>query len=574
LNVPNKIYPLKKIFAMMALLIVASPLFAQDFKRQFKDAKEFYEDKKYNFAMDGFKPLMVYDRMNPYTEYASFYFALSAYHQNYFAVAKETLLQIKKLYPEWDQLDEVSYWLAAVYFKDGEYFQALRMLADMKSPRNLASMEAMKNFYLFQLYDEEVIRLILEEFPGETALLKRLINRKIGKGEYAEAKDWIGLNGLDTSEFQFPENRQSIFKEKYRVAVLLPFLVETLEPSPGTKRNQSTLDLYQGMRMATDSLASLGINIELVGYDTERQPEKVAKLFEMQEMQSADVLIGPLFLDELSKAAEFSIKHQIALVNPISNSADYVRDNPNAILLQPDFYTIGLASAEALAARKINKPTVVFYGDAVKDSIMAFSFLKRAQELNLTIALFKKISKINSEDVYSILVNPTKYDRFRNPIEFKLKKDSIGSIFVASDDELIFTKVISSIDRRADSVIIVGQDSWIDKPSMDYDKFERMHIMMSSPSFTDVFSPEYQQFRKRYAARFGVMPTPLSKIGFESFMFLCQSLKVHGNGFVQALGQSGDTPASLGKTYRFEGGQCNRKVPFVIFEDGELRALD
>lgn len=557
----------------LLILLLFGKVEAQDFKRQFKDAKEFYEDKKYNFAMDGFKPLMVYDRLNPYTEYASFYFAMSAYHQNYFAVAKESLLQIKKLYPEWDQLDEVNYWLAAVYFMDGEYFQAMRLIHDMKSPRDLASLEAMKNFYLFRIYDEEVVRLILEEFPGETALLKRLIVRKIGKGEYAEAKDWIGLNGLDTAEFKFPESRKSIFKEQYRAAVLFPFLSETLEPSPGAKRNQSTLDLFQGMQMAADSLATFGINIELAAYDTERQPEKVAKLIEMSEMRSADLVIGPLFLDEMNRASEFSVKNQIALVNPISNSADYVRDNPNAILLQPDFSMLGLASAEALASRKINKPTVVLYGEAAKDSIMAFSFLKRAEELNLKIVLFRKIFKATSEEVYTILVNPTKYDRFRNPIEFKLKKDSIGSIFVASDDELIFTKVISSIDRRADSVIIVGQDSWIDKPSMDFDKFERMHIMMSSPTFTDVFSKEYQQFRKRYATRYGVMPTTLSKTGFESLMFLGQSLKVHGNGFVNALNATGDIPGALGKTYRFEGSQWNRKVPFVIFEDGALRAL-
>jgi TolA-binding protein len=48
---------------------------AQDPKRQYKSAKEFYASGKYNLAMEMFKPLMTYDKNNPYTEYAAFYYA-------------------------------------------------------------------------------------------------------------------------------------------------------------------------------------------------------------------------------------------------------------------------------------------------------------------------------------------------------------------------------------------------------------------------------------------------------------------------------------------------------------------
>lgn len=48
-------------------------LSAQDFKKQYKHARDFYNEKQYNLAMEAFKPLMVYDKDNPYPEYASFY---------------------------------------------------------------------------------------------------------------------------------------------------------------------------------------------------------------------------------------------------------------------------------------------------------------------------------------------------------------------------------------------------------------------------------------------------------------------------------------------------------------------
>lgn len=555
-------------------LVSVFVLSAQDFKKQYKAAKEFYTDKQYNFAQEAFKPLMVYDKANPYVEYASFYYALSAYHQNYYAVAKQMLLQIKDLYPAWDQQDEVIYWLAAIYFKEGEYFQALRMLYAMKSPRDLSGIERMKNNYLLQLYDEEIVRLILEEFPGEVTLLKRQIFRYVQKGYYDKARELITANGLDERDFNFPEKRKVVLKDQYRVAALFPFLSNSLDPSPGVKRNQSTLDLYSGMRFAVDSLRRLGINIELVTYDTERKPEVVELLMEQEEMKSVDLLVGPLFPDELLPVSEFSVKNFVPLVNPVSLSSEFVRGNPNAILFQPDYATIGISAAEALYNKKLPKPCIVLYGEAEKDSIMAFAFNKRAEELGVKVALTRQIERANSALVYNTLVDPTKFDKFRNPIEFKLKKDSISSIFVASDDELIFTKVISSVDRRGDNVLILGHDTWLEKPSMDFDKFERLQIMMSAPAYTEVQSLEFLRFRKSYAEFAGTIPSPISKIGFECMMFIGQSLQQWGSGFIEGITTGNSQKGVLGRAYQLSESRCNKIVPFVTFRDGVLQLVE
>jgi tetratricopeptide (TPR) repeat protein len=566
-------HPLTMAFFLF-FLISTSVLIAQDFKKDFRAAKDFYEEKKYNFAQEAFKPLMVYDRANPYVQYATFYYALSAYHQNYFAVAKESLLLIKDLYPEWDQMDEVNYWLAAVYFQQGEYFQALRMLYTMKSPRNLESIERMKNNYLLQIYDDEVVRLILEEFPGEVILLKRQITRYVAKGEYEKARELIQANGLDEEDFAFPKRKKVEFKEQYRVAAVFPFIAPTLDPSPGVKRNQSTLDLYSGMRFAVDSLAKLGINIDLVSYDTERNPEKVKSLMTLEEMKSLDMIVGPLFPDEFSPVHQLSSEVNIPVINPVSFSNEFVVSNTNAWLFQPDYSAIGTAAAEALANRKLKKPCMVIYGETQKDSSMAAAFNKRAEELGIKVAHTKMVTRTGSNDVYTTLVDPTKFDKFRNPVEFKLKKDSISSIFVASDDELIFTKVISSVDRRADSVIIVGHDTWIEKPSMDLDKFERLHIMMSSPGYSDVLGSEYINFRKRYSQVTGTTPSAVAKIGFECMMFVGFSLKQWGTGFLESLPSAEAQRGVLGRVYQPSEDRCNKQVPFTIFRNGVLRLLN
>lgn len=546
---------------------------AQDFKRQYKDARDFYSEGKYNLAMESFKPLMVYDRANVYVEYASLYYSLSAYQLKYYAVAKETLLQVKALYPSWDQMDEVNYWLAAIYFKEGEYFQAMRMLYAMKSPRDLEGIERMKNSYLLQIYDEEVVRLILEEFPGETTLLKRQITRYVARGNYEKARTLIETNGLNEKDFDFPVTKQTMLKDQYRVAALFPFMMPTLEPSPGMKRNQSTLDLYTGMRFAVDSLTKLGVNIDLVSYDTERNPELVKSLMEQEEMKSIDVIVGPLFADEVSPVAAVSNAIGVPVINPVSSSQDFLKEGLNTLLYQPDIAVIGIRAAETLAAQNIKKPCVVIVGESKKDSILAAMFNKRAAELSLKVVLTRYVTRAASTDVYTTLADPVKFDKFRNPIEFKIRKDSIGSVFVASDDELIITKVISSIDRRGDNVIIIGHESWIEKPSMDLDKFERLHILLAAPTYIDMTHPDYATFRNRFASRTGVIPSAIARTGFECMMFIGNGLKQWGTGFLEAIKQGEAMNVALGRTFQYSENRCNKVVPFVTFQDGVLKML-
>src|SRR5688572_20596253 len=99
-----------------------------DYKQQYSIAKRLYTDGKYNLAQESFKSLIPYSQGNPYSEYASFYYALSAYRQGFLAVAKDMFSQIKTLYPNWDKIDEVNLWLAKIHFDSKDHFQGLRML--------------------------------------------------------------------------------------------------------------------------------------------------------------------------------------------------------------------------------------------------------------------------------------------------------------------------------------------------------------------------------------------------------------------------------------------------------------
>ena len=213
------------------------------------------------------------------------------------------------------------------------------------------------------------------------------------------------------------------------------------------------------------------------------------------------------------------------------------------------------------------------YGDKPKDSVMAANFSLRAKELGLNIVWTEQFKKETAARIISILSTPTEFDEFKDPIQFTLKIDSIGSVFVASDEPLIYTKVISSVDTRRDSVIIVGSEIWLDNTSVDLTKYERLHVMLSAPTYTPLNLPAYIDFRRRFIKRHGSFPAEYynySKIGYDFMMFIGQAMKKYGVYFQEGLMKDGLSPTSLSKGYRLSTTRDNQEVPFVFFRRGEL----
>ncbi len=557
----------------LALVVFSSS--AQDFKRQYHTAKDLFTQGKYSEAMIAFKSLTVYDKDNAFSEYSSFYYAMSAYRLGYGSVAKDMLLQIKKLYPQWDQMNEVNYLLCKIYFDQKEYFQGRSIMDEVRDPKFVSDLQNLKRVYLSQIDDPETLRMMLEDHPEDVEVAKILVKR-LGQQEY-HLQDTVLINslvaqyGLSKSALISQIAIRPIKKDTIRVGLVLPFLASTLDPSPVRKRNQIILELYQGMRLAADSLSYSGIHLSLLAYDNERNLDVTRKILKESELRKVDLLVGPFFQEEAKPVLDFTLTNKInVVINPLSNTSDFVKNNPYSFLFQPSHETIGRSSAELAASKAKKKNCFVFYGDTPKDSIMAANFIARAQELDFKILFSQRVNKENSASILSKLATATEFDEWKNPLQFSLKKDSIGCIFVASSNELIYSKVINSVETRRDSVLLIGQESWLDEGSVDFTKFQRINIALASPNFKSVTNPAFHDFRKRYVNKHGVLPTEYASIGFEFIMVMGQLMNQYGVNFLQTIRESDVVPGLLGSGLSFSAERDNRLVPFVSLKGGHL----
>ncbi|MFM7487259.1 MAG: ABC transporter substrate-binding protein, partial [Cytophagales bacterium] len=549
---------------------------AQDFKKSYRKAKELFQNGKYSEAMDAFKVLIVYDKNNPYTEYAQFFYGLAARQLGFNAVAKNQWTQLKKSFPQWHQLDEVNYWLATLYFQQGEPFQAMRTLNAISDNSFRSSLDSLKRASLAKIDDVELLKMLLEDNQTDVEVARALA-RSIGKKGLPTSDlllfDSITLaNNWNRADFLVTRPGRSLHKGRYRVSLLLPLRLATLQPTPERKKNQAVLDLYQGMKLAVDSLAKADVNIDLVVYDTDRNSETTKQILLRPELKSSDLIVGPLFPDEAKSVQQFSKEHKINLfVNPVSNNSDFLKGNENAFLFQPSHETIGQKSAEWMASHLKKRNCLVYYSDSPKDSVMAFNFIKKALSLGIKIVYAEEVRGENSTRILETLAKAIEYDDAKNPTQFKLKKDSVGGIFVAANDPLIFTKVVNSVETRGDSILVVGQEGWLDDNAVDYYKIERNNVVLASPSQLASTLPSYQRFRKLFMDKHGTLPTDNARKGFEAMFCIGYAMKQYGRYFQDKLIARGQPIGGmLTAGYLLQPTRDNGLVPFVTFKRGVL----
>jgi hypothetical protein len=564
------------IFCLAMLFHVSS--FAQvDYTKQYFNAKDLFREGKYNLAMESFKPLMPYDRNNQFSEYATFYYALSAYQLGYKALAKSNFNQIKTLHPAWDKMDEVNFWIGKINFEDKDYFQGLKVMSGIQDKNLQIVIESTKTKTLAEITDAETLKMMREEYPKDAVVAKALatvLSKDLTKVENRTLlESLIKEFNLERTKY-IPEAPKTFFKDVYSVSVMLPFMVNTLDPSPTLKRNQSVLDLYEGMSLAVDTLAKMGIKISLRAYDTERSVEKIKSVLNSEELKNTDLIIGPFFQEENKPIVDFSLANRINLFNPLHNNGELIGINPFAFLYQPTLETIGKKSGEFLAGYSKKKNCMVFYGTSRRDSVLATNFIQAATEKGIKITASHRLTRDASKSVLTILATPTEYDEFRYPKQFTLKKDSLGSIFVASDDALIYAKVLSSIETRGDQIIVLGSENWLDQNSVDLEKYHNLPVVLSAPNLAGLEKPASKMFSRKFIKTHGRAPSSFASIGYELMFFLGNQLKKNGVYFQDGLSKAGIIPGYLTEGYNYQFGRSNELVPFVKFDAGTVKVID
>lgn len=541
----------------------------------YQTAKGYYELAEYEKCQAILQPYLTPEVPTTLTPYMAFYYALAAYKNGTPDIAEEIFLQLLETHAEWEQSNEVLYWLAQLRFEKGDYQQALSYLDTIEDVNLVLPIQHMKRHFLQQGIAPQLFALLLKQYPEDNIIAQEWLKQQIQLPFIQQdqalmqqvATKWKLLKWLYDPLVKLT----SIKKDRYHVAVFLPFFIDTFNYEEN-KNNYFIIDLYQGIQAAVAQLQGEGKNIIIHAYDTQKSATVMAKLLEQEELKNMDLFIGPLYPETVPLVAAFAKEHGINLFNPLSsNAAHIVGNNPFVYLLQPSVETQVKTAADFTLQQAQNNPDIkigVVYTDAPQDVYKANLYKNYIdQHSDITINAMLAFDFLTLQELLHSFREKNLHTAKHYEAVNTLKH--LTHIYVASQDELLVANILSIVQISNAHCCIIGDESWLKKSIITGNQLQQMHINFVAPTYIDYTTDNLRNFRKRFYTQFKVYPNYYATIGYDMMYFLGTMLHKHGTYF-QKYWQEAIIPGKILTGFQYGPHHDNQHVPIITFQEDKF----
>ena len=398
--------------------------------------------------------------------------------------------------------------------------------------------------------------------PVKDTLVNTFVLHKVAKGDtyysltraYNVSEEELKILNplLDTSGLQLDmllkikpieeENNFLIYRDtiqensSLKLAMMLPFRAveyDTIDAKDIFKNNRLaniTTDIYLGASMAVDSLVKLGIDIELSVFDTGRKDTKLDSILAVTDFSNTDVIIGPLYSEEVPKVA---IRSSTPVVFPVYSKKqnsfksskiiktfadrevhqealiEHIYDNYGSenILIIGDSSTTSIRNSDLIKSRlllhdSINEVQIIYpnLGYIRKDYVI--NALKA--EVGNWVVLATD-NRVISSDVINSLISlpvedPEEEEEEEEDEEEEEKESDEPEMQILPEDTVI-------------KVFGIFKSTQFDR--IDNNKLAKLGFTFTSDTFTEESSPEIQLFNQQYLSKNHVYPSYYATKGFD-----------------------------------------------------------
>ena len=396
--------------------------------------------------------------------------------------------------------------------------------------------------------------------PVKDTLVNTFVLHKVAKGDtyysltraYNVSEEELKILNplLDTSGLQLDmllkikpieeENNFLIYRDtiqensSLKLAMMLPFRAveyDTIDAKDIFKNNRLaniTTDIYLGASMAVDSLVKLGIDIELSVFDTGRKDTKLDSILAVTDFSNTDVIIGPLYSEEVPKVA---IRSSTPVVFPVYSKKQNSFKSSKIIKTFADREVHQEALIEHIY-ENYGSENILIIGDSsttsIKNSNLIKSRLLLHDSINEVQIIYPNLGYIRKDYVINAL------------------KAEVGNwVVLATDNRVISSDVINSLislpvedpeeeeeedeeeeEKESDEpeMQILPEDTVIKVfgifkstqfDRIDNNKLAKLGFTFTSDTFTEESSPEIQLFNQQYLSKNHVYPSYYATKGFD-----------------------------------------------------------
>ena len=381
-----------------------------------------------------------------------------------------------------------------------------------------------------------------------------------------EVRNSLVLDKLNLFDSINPMNRP-------RLVFMFPFRLNRLdlrdkESVKETIENRNSLKyslgLYSGALMAVDSIAKLGISVDVKTYDNQLDQLKTKEILMRENLTNVSAIVGPLDLPSLKEVAVQASQYQVPVIAPIPANSDLSLNNVYFS------YTSDEVLREKMlkyVEEKITEENIIIIADE-NSQVGKELILSRFPEAKiLEVKEEEKNIGINREKLATLLSEEFENWVFVETENFKLIS-SVVSILNAFEDALLDSEI-------SEVKVQVRMFTTNKNKAFDNDVISSTHLSNLHFTYPSVFrEASNSAFVEAYSKRFGDIPDRYAIRGFDLTYDLLLKL-AYKNNLMEVSRIIGETEYT-GNKFSYEkdmtSGYFNQASYIMAIED--LRVVE
>lgn len=309
------------------------------------------------------------------------------------------------------------------------------------------------------------------------------------------------------------------------IALMLPLRIN------GNAASVSYLEFYQGFLLGLEDLKSEGLSFTVNLYNSARSEEKSAEIVDSPEFEGTDLIVGPVYDNEINAVLPYAVENRIAVVSPLAAT-----DSLHSPVL------FGMAPKES---SKMDKMSQMF---ADEDNIVLVYGTSIDQEFDTEVreALSgKNFSSYNyvGGEIPSSLFKSEKRNVYVVLAKNELEADKILAALSSAHNNLVSRSQLHSA-----SVNVIGSSRWNRFNNIDRNLYFKLGVRYVTSYLAKRGNAVINRFDSQYIDSFQSLPSMYSYRGYDAAM-------IFGRAVLSPLGVVGYVQSQLHTplqtTYRF-----------------------
>nr|MBI1229611.1 ABC transporter substrate-binding protein [Cytophagales bacterium] len=553
-----------KILPILYLLVLCLPNwgYSQQRPENYRQALQLIDQEDYPAAMELLRPFMDDQAYGNLAGYATYHFGRAALGNEQLELAKATFEPLSRQGTK-DQKENASFFLALIDFGQERYVEALESVARIESKS--LRMEGYKATYSFMKFVPTSILMVhKDQFEENYGLMLALREKLAAQPSLSSAERLVYDQIEDISPpeevVNIPEKDER--KEKNQtldIALVLPFNYSGGNDVASLAASNFVFELYRGMIHAIEDVRANGGKVELRSFDTKRDPEEIEKIFNDPFFTKADIIVGPIYPEEIQEVARFAKEQNIPFVNPLSNINEGLSSKDEAFLFRPSTVSLAKSAVEYLKRFEGNRVALAYSGTS-RDELLAKNFETFARLGGITIV---KSQKVLPRDMRAF------FDEVGISDGYSAAKADVVVIF--SDDPNVASPTFSLVESLSTSVPILVLDSWLFFNFASYEMMEAQDFHFISNNTPNLASEAVESFRNSYFDYYKTFPGLNAYLGYELVQWIAQVANAEkGFDFKSNLNKSRYIEGVLSFGFDFTDESYNKYVPILRLEQGAI----